>query len=344
MKYGPVPLNEAEGKILAHHIPVQNRAHSFRKGKPLLASDIAALKELGQKIVLVAELEPGDLNEDTAADRVARAVCGSHLILTKPNVGRVNLKAECLGILQVDVERLTALNEVEGITLATLLTHSVVRPQQTIATVKIIPFAVPEDSVRLAESIGSGQRPLLSLLPLPSKRVALILCGSQVSRLRLTDAFEAPLRTRVEALDSYVNSRDYVFVEEVDLGEGALMESLTHALESGAELVILAGETAIMDPRDTAPRAIERLGGKVACFGAPVDPGNLLMVAYLGEVPVLGAPGCARSLKPNVIDWVLPRLLSGERLDREDILALAHGGLLGALPEGVSWRNAPEEL
>jgi molybdopterin biosynthesis enzyme len=120
------------------------------------------------------------------------------------------------------------------------------------------------------------------------------------------------------------------------------MRSLRQSVEEGAGLIVLAGETAIMDPRDMAPRAIERLGGEVACFGAPVDPGNLMMVAYLGSVPVLGAPGCARSLKPNVIDWVLPRLLAGERLVRADILALGHGGLLGGLPDGVSWRDAPD--
>jgi molybdopterin biosynthesis enzyme len=239
------------------------------------------------------------------------------------------------------VERLARLNEIEGITLATLRSHSVVRTRQTVATVKVIPFAVPEKSVRVAESTGSGDEPILNLLPLHSRRVALILCGSPWSRPRVQGTFETPLRTRIEALDSHIEAIEYVSIAEDDLGENTLMKSLRQAVEAGAGLILLAGETAIMDYRDIAPRAVERLGGEVTCFGAPVDPGNLMMVAYLGDVPVLGAPGCARSLKPNVIDWVLPRLLSGERLARADIVALAHGGLIGGLPEGMSWREAP---
>jgi molybdenum cofactor cytidylyltransferase len=124
---------------------------------------------------------------------------------------------------------------------------------------------------------------------------------------------------------------DYVPLED-DQGEAELAEVLVNEVKAGADLIILAGETAIMDRYDIAPRAIECAGGEVVCFGAPVDPGNLLLLAYLRDVPILGAPGCARSPKVNVIDWVLPRLLVGERLARQDILALGHGGLLEDTP------------
>jgi molybdenum cofactor cytidylyltransferase len=346
MKFGLVPLDEAEGKILAHHIaaPTQlqhgNRGRTLRKGKTLRAEDIAVLRDLGREMVFAAELEPGDVDEDTAASRVAQAVCGDHQNLSRPNVGRVNLQAQCRAILGVDAVRLAMLNGIEGITLATLLSQSVVHAGQTVATVKVIPFAVAEGSVRLAESIGSQNGPILRLQPLKRREVALILYGSPWARQRVLDAFEGSLRKRIEALDSHVNSVDYVPIEDDESGEQALMQALSQSRVAGVDLIVLAGESAIMDRQDMAPRAIERLGGQVASFGAPVDPGNLLMVAYLrpdgstrngngeGEIPVLGAPGCARNLKPNVIDWVLPRLLSGERLARADIAALGHGGLL----------------
>ena len=135
-----------------------------------------------------------------------------------------------------------------------------------------------------------------------------------------------------------LRSVDYVPLED-DQGEAALAELLTQHINGGAGLVVLAGESAIMDRYDIAPRAVERAGGEVICFGAPVDPGNLLMLAYVGDVPVLGAPGCARSPKTNVIDWVLPRLLAGERLARADILALGHGGLLEDTPLRPMPRN-----
>ncbi|MEK6575714.1 MAG: 4-diphosphocytidyl-2C-methyl-D-erythritol kinase, partial [Chloroflexota bacterium] len=118
-----------------------------------------------------------------------------------------------------------------------------------------------------------------------------------------------------------------------EAGEAARAEALARHVKAGMGLIVLAGETAIMDRRDIAPRAIERAGGEVTCLGAPVDPGNLLMVGYVGNVPVLGAPGCARSRKVNVVDWALPRLLAGDRLTRKDVMALGHGGLLEDIPE-----------
>lgn len=122
--------------------------------------------------------------------------------------------------------------------------------------------------------------------------------------------------------------------------EEALARAIRQQCDGGAELVLLAGETAVMDARDITPRAIERAGGRVECVGAPVGPGNLLVLAYRGEVPILAAPGCARSRKTNVIDWVLPRLLVGERLRRQDVVALGHGGLLEDVPERPMRREA----
>src|SRR5262249_53058818 len=159
------------------------------------------------------------------------------------------------------------------------------------------------------------------------RSVGLILSGSPSARDRITRDFEAPLRARVEALGSRLTALDFVALED-EHDEAALAEAVKRQARSGAGLIVLAGETAIVDRHDIAPRAIERAGGEVACFGAPVDPGNLLLVGYLGEVPLLGAPGCVRSPKINVLDWVLPRLLAGERLSRADVVAMGHGGLL----------------
>ena len=130
---------------------------------------------------------------------------------------------------------------------------------------------------------------------------------------------------------------------EGEEGEVTLAETLAQQISAGVDLIVLAGETAIMDRHDIAPRAIERAGGEVTCFGAPVDPGNLLMLAYLSDVPVLGAPGCVRSRKINVVDWVLPRLLVGDRLTSADLVALGHGGLLEDIVERPMPRNALAE-
>ncbi len=326
MKFGPVPLEEAEGRILAHNIHADDGRRAFRKGRRLTAEDVAHLRALGRRRVYVAELEPEDVDEDTAARRLAEAAMGSGLSLSGPATGRANLRAANLGVLRLDLERLPAINALEGLTIATLLNHSAVRPRQMVATVKVIPFAVPERVLRRAEGLARQGGPLLRVDPIPSQPVGLILSGSPATRTRLLEAFR-PLVERIEALGCELAQVDFVPVEE-EVAEGALAEALKRQRGQGMALIVLAGETAIMDRHDIAPRAVEQAGGRVEAVGAPVDPGNLLMLAYLDAVPVLGAPGCARSPKVNVVDWILPRLLAGERLTRQDLLAWGHGGLL----------------
>ncbi len=326
MKFGPVSLEQAEGKILAHNVAGQDGRRAFRKGKPLSAADVAALRQLGRTVVYVAELAADDVDENAAAQRVASAVKGEGLRLVGSASGRVNLLATARGVLRVDAGRLNRVNEYDGITIATLASDATLRPRQMAATVKIIPFAVPEKSVREVEAIAAEGGALIHLDELSSRTVGLILSGSPSVQKRLIADF-APLSERVEALGSQVAMTDYVPLED-DQGESLLAQALSRQRQAGAQLIILAGETAIMDRHDLAPRAVERAGGQVESLGAPVDPGNLLMLAYMEEVPILGAPGCARSRKVNIVDWILPRLLVGERPTRADIAALGHGGLL----------------
>ncbi|MFQ5399806.1 MAG: molybdopterin-binding protein [Anaerolineae bacterium] len=331
MKFGPVPIEHAEGKILGHNVAGRDGKRALRKGKPLTAVHLALLRDLGRASVYVAELEPGDVHEDAAALRVAQAVVGEGLRLSGPSAGRVNLMTTTLGVLRVDAERLARLNGCDGVTLATLSTHTPVgganRHRKMVGTIKILPFAVPESTVHAVEQIAAEGGPLIWVDPLPPRMVALILSGSPAAESRIRHSFDPPLRARLEALNATLTTTEFVPLEE-ERGEIELAEAIQQRAGSGADLVVLAGETAIMDRYDIAPRAVERAGGEVTCFGAPVDPGNLLMLAYLGDVPVLGAPGCVRSRKANIVDWVLPRLLAGERLSDVDIYRLGHGGLL----------------
>jgi molybdenum cofactor cytidylyltransferase len=332
MKFGPVPVAQAEGKILGHNISDSYGKRVLRKGKQLTDNDVRLLVEIGRAAVYVAELEPGDIAEDTAAERVARSVCGEGVQTTKPVVGRVNLLAQEWGVLRVDALRLARINECEGITLATLPSHTVVKPRKIAATIKVIPFAVPETSVRAAEAIAAESSPVVKIYPLRKRTAALILSSSPYAKTRVVSNFVPALQARIEGFGSELRSVDFVPLED-EAGEIALAQTIRERVAEGAEIIILAGETAIMDCYDIAPRAVERSGGEIACFGAPVDPGNLLMLAYLDKVPILGAPGCVRSPKTNVIDWVLPPLLAGDRLSRRDIIQMGHGGLLEDIPK-----------
>jgi molybdenum cofactor cytidylyltransferase len=331
MKFGPVPLDQAEGRILGHNVAGPDGKRLLRKGKALRREDLESLRGLGRRTVYVAELEPGDVEENVAAERIARAALGPGLRLSGPSTGRVNLVSTVLGVFRFAGERLRVVNASEGVTIASLASHAVVRPGQTVATVKVIPYAVPEEEVAGGEAVARESGPLLRVDALPRRRVGLVLSGSPSVRAQLTESF-TPLVERVTALGSEVVERAFATLED-EKGEEALAETLLRQRRLPVDLILLAGETAIMDRHDITPRAVERAGGRIVSVGAPVDPGNLLMLAYIDDVPVLGAPGCARSRKVNVVDWVLPRLLVGDRLSREDIIAFGAGGLLEDVPE-----------
>jgi molybdenum cofactor cytidylyltransferase len=341
MKFAPVPLPDAKGKILGHNIADANGRRLLRKGKPLTDEDLEKLRALGRRSVYVAEMEPDDVDENTAARRVADAVYGTGLQSTGASSGRVNLLAREHGILRVDVERLAQINDRDGITLATLATHSPVHPRQIVATIKIIPYAVQESIIRAAEGIARGSNSVVRVDPLPSRSVGMILSGSTSIHQKLVSDF-TPLRTRIEKLGSFVARTDFVALDD-ETDEAALASMLKQQVTSGIRMILLAGETAIMDSHDIVPRAVVRAGGYVESVGAPVDPGNLLMLAYIDDVPVVGAPGCARSRKTNIVDWILPRLLVGDRLTRRDIVALGHGGLLQDISERGMPRDVKEE-
>lgn len=327
MKFEPVPIEEASGKLLGHNIYAPGGRLVLPKGKALSHEDILKLSGLGRRTVYVARIEAGDVDENQAALRIARAVAGEGVRLSRSAAGRVNLFASLPGILRCDVKRLEIINSFEGITLATLTGNRFVQFNQTLATVKIIPFAVSGELLCRAEESVRGEFPLLGIDGLHSKKVALVLFGAEAAQERLRKSFEEPLRTRLARYASQAAVVEYLSLED-EKDEINLSHTLAALVAQGMELLILAGDTAVMDRGDIAPRAIERAGGSVECVGVPVDPGNLLMLAYLGEVPILGAPGCARSLKTNAIDWVLPRLLAGEHLRRSDMALLGHGGLL----------------
>lgn len=340
MRYGPLPLDQAEGKILGHNIADGAGRRILRKGRALDAAGIAALRAAGHRSVYVAELEPEDIGEDAAAREIAAAVAGPGVQLGFASGGRVNLVAQAIGVARIDAARVHGINAIEGITLATIMPHTAVTPKQIVATIKVIPFAVPriavEAAVRVARSVEAQT---VGVDALPPRRAALILSGMPGARERVTGDFVPAIRERLEALGSTLDWVDYVQLEAED-HERELATMLVRRIDQGAGAIVLAGETAIMDRADIAPRAIARAGGEVTCFGAPVDPGNLLLVAYRGDVPILGAPGCARSRKVNVVDWVLPRLLAGDRLTRADITALGVGGLLDEIAERPAPRGA----
>jgi molybdenum cofactor cytidylyltransferase len=323
VKFGPVPVGEALGGIVAHAI--RRDGLVLKKGELLDAARIDALKTAGVSEIVIARLETGDIGEDEAARLLADAIAGPQLRIEKPFTGRSNLFAASAGVLMLDAAALDRVNEIdERVTVATLPAFRAVVAGEMIATVKIIPFAAPgaviDRAISAARDVG------LRVAPYRPTRVSVIstllpgLKSSVIAKtLRVMNERLAPAGAAIAQASEVPH-------------EAAPLAEAIRSVAGVSDLIVVFGASAITDRRDVIPTALEAAGGQIDQFGMPVDPGNLLLLGHIGEGAerkiVLGAPGCARSPKENGFDWVLQRLLAGVPVNAADIRRMGAGGLL----------------
>jgi molybdenum cofactor cytidylyltransferase len=325
MKFGEVPVAESEGAILVHSLRLGTTA--LKKGRTLSAADTDAITGAGIEEITVVRLEPGDVREDPAADRIAAAIAGSGIATAAGFTGRANLFAERKGLLVFDRDRLDRLNLIdEAVTLGTLPPYAVVEPRQMVATVKIIPFAVQEDVVTRCATIASQGGELLRVAAFRPLTVGLIQTRLPGLKETTLDKTRSVTQGRLDALGCVLALERRCAHKSKDLAAEIA------AAIGGVDLLLIHGASAIVDRRDVIPAAIEAAGGTVDHFGMPVDPGNLLLLGHVQGKPVLGLPGCARSPKVNGFDWVLERLVAGLPLGPKEIMSMGAGGLLAEIP------------
>jgi molybdenum cofactor cytidylyltransferase len=326
MRFGEVPIAEAEGAILAHSLKLGPTA--LKKARVLSPADLDLIAASGLSRIVVARLEPGDVGEDEAARRIAEAASGEGVEAGAPFTGRANLFAKSRGLLVFDRERLDRLNLVdEAITLGTLPPFAVVEPRMMVATVKIIPFAAPAPAVERCVAAARSDGPLLRVAPFLPRSVGLI-------QTRLPGLKESILDKTREVTEGRLRALDCGLVLEERCGHATdeLAPLIRDMIGHGIDILLIHGASAILDRRDVIPAAITAAGGRVDHFGMPVDPGNLLLLGHVGERAVLGLPGCARSPKANGFDWVLERLVAGLRVGSAEIMRMGSGGLLAEIP------------
>ncbi len=321
MKFGPIPLEEAKGAIMAHSQRLGERM--IRKGSVLDDSAVAALREAGRSEVIAARLEPGDVPEDIAADRLAQPLVAPLLSRSRAATGRVNLSADVPGLLRVDAARVNRVNAIdESLTLGTVPDYSVVTAKDLVATVKVIPFAVAGGVLSVAEAIVR-QGGLFTLHPFRPLKVGMVATELPGLKETVTEKTIAVTEGRVTQLGGTLLPTLRTPHAEVPIA--AALETL---IGQGAELLLVVGASAVVDRRDVGPAGIGRAGGEILHFGMPVDPGNLICLGRIGDRPALVMPGCARSPKQNGIDFILPRLFAGLRVGPADFMGLGVGGLL----------------
>lgn len=352
MKFGPVPVAQAAGALLAHSVALGRRR--LHKGHVLGPADLEALAAAGHAQVMVARLDPGDVPEDAAALRLAQALVpdpdAACLRLTAPQNGRVNLKATAPGIVRLNSAAVVALNCIDpAITLATLPPMARVRAGALVGTVKIITYAVDHSALDAAGRVAIGA---VGVQPVRLRTAGLVLTSVPGQAAHLAAKGRRAVETRLRALGMHLTA-----VQEVAHDEAAIATALTCV--PGDMVLILTG-SATSDPGDVAPSAVRRAGGTVTRFGIPVDPGNLLFYGTLAPPdasvaptdttgagptagrPVIGLPGCARSPALNGADWFLERMACGHVPDAAEIAQMGLGGLLKEMPSRPQPREAPD--
>ncbi len=333
MKFGRIAVAAGEGLILAH--AVKGAGVVLRKGEVIGAAEIAALESAGIESVIGARLEAGDVVENVAALRLAEGLAGRHVTLERPFTGRCNLLAETDGLVLVDAPMVDAVNAVdEAITLATVAPMQPAAAGEMVATVKIIPFAV--GGAFLDAALVAGRPGAISVAPFLPLRVGVVSTLLPALKRSVIDKTLGILEERLAPARARIAFETRVVHDAI-----ALAEAL--GTFADVDLVVIFGASAITDRRDVVPVAIEMAGGHVDHLGMPVDPGNLLLLGRLDlhgrAVPVIGAPGCARSPKENGFDFVLWRLLAGLPVRGADLRRMGVGGLLGEIPSRPQQRR-----
>jgi molybdenum cofactor cytidylyltransferase len=324
--FGEFPVAECEGLLLAHTLRVADG--SLKKGRRVTSADLQALMAAGHQRVYGARLAEDDLAEDAAAAAVAALLQGEGIVARRAYTGRCNLHATQRGLVAVDAEIIDRINAIdESVTVATLAPLSPVRAGGVVATVKVIPLAVGRDIIdRCADEAARGLA--LSLWPFARKRAALIVTEQPGDPEKNYAGAVTSSRRRIEDLGSHLG-----LVQRCRHRRDAVGLALHETLAAGCDLVMISGATVPKDRADTIPSAIVAAGGEIIHFGMPVEPGNMLLLARIGDVPVIILPGCARSRRTNGLDWVLQRMLAGMPMGSAEIRSMGVGGLI---------RNAPE--
>ncbi len=321
-----ISVDRAVGKVLAHDIteirPGQFKGPAFKKGQIIREDDVAHLKRLGKEHLYVLELAEAEMHEDEAALCLAEALAGPGIRFDPhPAEGKIALLAAHRGLLKVDVDALTAFNLVPDISCASRHTDSVVEEGDMVAATRAIPLIIDSAAVEEAVRLARDSRGVFSVRPMARPDTGLVITGNEVYFGRIEDKF-APILERKTA-EHGCRLRDIRFVPDE---RRRIEEAVRGILQAGAGLVIVAGGMSV-DPDDVSRLGMADAGAEDVVYGTPVLPGAMFLYGRIGEVPVLGVPACVLFYRATVLDLLLPRVLAGERITRQDLAAMAHGGL-----------------
>jgi molybdenum cofactor cytidylyltransferase len=323
MKAQTVEVKSSNGRVLCCTVFRSGGKKLLAKGHTISDEDIKVLESEGMESIWVTELEEGEVGEDEAVCAVASEMgCGSFEIRLAAG-GRANLLATEKCCVLVDDDLLKQINCTASVAIATALNFSFATPGQRISTIKSAPFAVSQAQLEAVTGILKERGPILQARPMRNASVG-VLYTDPLNGERARLLFENIMRQRLEHFGVAAN-----FALSCTEDEASVGRSLQHLLRSKPSVILVASTTAPAGPEDVVGQAMCKMGGHVERFLAPVEPGNLLLLAYKDDIPMISAPGCFRSAKTNVVDLLLPPLLARYRVSGWEVGGLGHGGLLG---------------
>lgn len=321
---------EAVGQVLCHDItqiiPGVSKGPVFRKGHVITEEDIPVLLRVGKDSVYIWENDESMLHENEAAQILYEMCRSDYMRPSEVREGKIEVIAECDGLLKVDREKLLQVNSLGEMMIATRHGNTVVRAGDKLAGTRIIPLVIRKDKMEQARAVCQDG-PVLKLMPFGRRKAAIITTGNEVYYGRIEDTLTPVIREKLSEYDVEVISHQTFDDDHEKITAGCLA-----AIEAGADLILCTGGMSV-DPDDKTPLAIKNTGARIVSYGAPVLPGAMFLLAYYRErIPILGLPGCVMYAKRTIFDLVLPRIMAGDEVKAEELAALGEGGLCLSCP------------
>ena len=320
-----VKVENAIGTVLVHDmtriIPGKFKGVGFKKGHIVREEDIPELLKLGKKHLYVLNLSPNHLHEDEAALRIARAICGKRLHWTDPSEGKSNIISEDDGVVKVDQAALLRINKLGKIIVSTLKNNFPVQQNQIVAATRIIPLTIDLKKIERLELIAQKQHPVISIKPYRRLKVGAVVTGSEIYEGMIRDEFDKYVGKKVEALGSRIIKKILV-PDKVE----AIARAIGELLDLGCDLILTTGGLSV-DPDDVTRQGVKKIGAEIVSYGSPVLPGAMFLHARMEGTPILGLPACVYYHKSTIFDLIFPRVLAGDKISKNDIAEMGHGGL-----------------
>lgn len=320
-----VPVENAVGMMLCHDIteiiPGKFKGVAFKKGHIIKEEDISRLLDIGKINIFVWEVNDEMLHENEAGERIAKAIAGNGICFTEAHEGKVSLKASCKGLLRINTEALEKINSTDEAIVATLNKNIMVDEGSAVAGTRIIPLIIHKEKIQNIEAACKQSGPVIWIDKLKKVKAGIITTGSEVFSGRIEDKFGLVIKQKLAQVSSEVIKQIFT-TDSIPM----IVDAIDELLENGAEMIIITGGMSV-DPDDVTPASVKESGANIISYGAPVLPGSMFLIAYKNNIPILGLPGCVMYHDVTIFDLVLPRILAGEVIKKEEIKKLGHGGL-----------------